>query len=273
MSALPHADPGGGVFETMLVIAGRPVELDAHLDRLETSVAALYGAAIPPETRAAALGRAAAIEHGKLRVALVPARDGDPPEGRAGTLGLGIEAAEVEAGAIFPGWKRAAALRGSVVGGGLGEHKWADRRLLGALEEAAAPGELPLLLDADGSVLEASRASVFAVLGERIVTPPTDGRILPSIARRQAIEAARAAGIELREERLRLDELRGAEAFLTGSVRGVEPVRAIDGAELAPPGELSERVAADLRRRWLTAPAAEPVAAAAAGRRAGPHGR
>src|SRR5882724_3806676 len=32
VSAAPHADPGKGVFETMLVIDGQPVELDAHLE-------------------------------------------------------------------------------------------------------------------------------------------------------------------------------------------------------------------------------------------------
>jgi branched-subunit amino acid aminotransferase/4-amino-4-deoxychorismate lyase len=121
-------------------------------------------------------------------------------------------------------------------------------------------------------VLEASRASAFAIVGERVVTPPTDGRILPSIARAQAIEAALAAGIEVHEERLALGDLRAAEVFLTGSVRGVEPVKAIDGTALAPPGEISARIAAGLRSRWRE-PAAEPVAAGASERLGDPPGR
>ena len=242
----------------MLVLAGQPVELDAHIGRLSTSVEALYGSALPQDAEAAVLARACAIEYGKLRIAVRPA---------PGAVAFTIEAEEVDSGAVFPAPERGAALRGFVVAGGLGEHKWADRRLLDRAA-AASPGELPLLLDADGTVLEASRASVFVVRDGRLATPPADGRILPSIARQQAIEVASAAGIETSEERLGLADLHEHEVFLTGSVRGVEPALRLDGADLPPSGELSVRIAAGLRRRWRV-PAAEPVAAVAAAPPAG----
>lgn len=264
MSALPHADPGWGVFETMLVLAGRAVELDAHLERLGASVAALYGKPLPPETRASVIDGARRLELAKLRITVTPAEN---------RLELSVSTGEIDATSVFPAAAGGAALRSSVVPGGLGEHKWVDRRLLERATAAALPGELPLLLDDDGTVLEASRASVFAVVDACLVTPPTDGRILPSIARQQAIEVAIEAGIETREARLTLVDLRAAPVFLTGSVRGVEPVRAIDGTELPPPGEVSERVADALRGRWAMAPGEEPVAAAAGGRRGGRPGR
>lgn len=262
MSALLHADPGRGVFETMLVIAGRAVELDAHLGRLVTSVNALYGRDLPDQARALVVDRAGGIERGKLRLAATPAR---------GALRLGVSADEIDPGCVFPAAARGASLRSRTVAGGLGEHKWVDRDLLDRIT-SASPGELPLLLDTDGAVLEASRASVFVVREGRLVTPPTDGRILPSIARQQAIQVAAEEGLETSEERLTLDALRGAEIFLTGSVRGVEPVRFLDGAALPPPGEVSARLAAGLRRRW-GAPAGEPAAAVAAGSPGGPPGR
>jgi para-aminobenzoate synthetase/4-amino-4-deoxychorismate lyase len=264
MSAPPHADPGRGVFETMLVIAGRPVELDAHLERLRTSIEALYGSALPAEARIAVADSAREVEHGKLRLTVVPA---------GGGLTLDVTASEIDAGSVFPAADRGVALRSTIVAGGLGEHKWADRRLLDRAAAAAPGDELPLLLDADGAVLEASRASVFAIRAGQLVTPPDDGRILPSIARRQAIEVAAGAGIATSEERLTMADLASSEVFLTGSVRGVEPVRTLDGAELPAPAAVSERVAAGLRDRWLTVPAGEPVAAVAAGRRAGRPGR
>ncbi len=267
MSALPHADPGWGVFETMLVVAGRAIELDAHLARLSASVATLYGRALPAEARALASERAIGLEHGKLRLTFAPARN------TAAVPTLRADSEEIEPAAVFPGAERSVGLRAVAVAGGLGEHKWADRRLLDRAAAASPDGELPLLLDADGSVLEASRGSLFAVLGERLVTPPTDGRILPSIARAQALEAAATAGIETREGRLALADLHSAEVFLTGSVRGVEPVGEIDGAALPPPGAISARVAAGLRSRWLREPVAEPVAAGAGERRGGPPGR
>ncbi len=68
----------------------------------------------------------------------------------------------------------------------------------------------------------------------------------------RAIEVAREQGADVREGELTLDDLRRAdEVFLTGSVRGVEPVRSLDGVELEPRGDAATRLAAELRRRWL----------------------
>jgi para-aminobenzoate synthetase/4-amino-4-deoxychorismate lyase len=264
MSATPHADPGWGVFETILVLGGRPVELDSHLERLADSLRALYDAELPESARGAVLARGRKVSHGKLRLTVAP---GD------GRLLTQIATTEVEAGKVFPSAECGVALRSFVVEGGLGDHKWADRRLLDSATAAAPAGELPLVVDADGTVLEAARASVFVAGEGWLATPPTDGRILPGIARQLAIEVARAEGIETREKRLTLEELRGGEAFLAGSVRGVEPVRSLDGIDLPYRGELSARVAAGLRRRWLRVPQGEPVAVVAGERPAGPPAR
>lgn len=245
----------------MLVLEGRPVELDAHLERLASSLSALFDAEPPGDIRKLVLDRAQGIEHGRLRLTVVPEND---------RLRADVTATEVEPVQVFPSPDRRIALRSVVVAGGLGAHKWADRRLLEHAAAAARNGEIPLLVDADGTALEASRGSVFAAGEGWLATPPTDGRILPSIARRQAIEVARAEGIEAREERLTVGDLRRGEVFLAGSVRGVEPVRSLDGVELGPPGEISARIAAGLRRRWLRVPQGEPVAVVAGGRRAGP---
>jgi para-aminobenzoate synthetase/4-amino-4-deoxychorismate lyase len=61
-------------------------------------------------------------------------------------------------------------------------HKWADRR---AVDEATQRlGATPLILDEDGSVLEAAWANVWIREGDRLVTPPADGRLLPGVTRR-----------------------------------------------------------------------------------------
>ena len=246
MTALPPPDPQLGVFETMLVHGGRPIELDAHFERLTASLEALFGGGIPSGARELVLEQARGIDLGRLRLTVAPNDGGD--------LRAKVATAAVQPALVFPAPELAIALRSHVVDGGLGAHKWADRRLLEAAEAAAAAGSVPLVTDRSSDVLEASRANVFLVRDGALITPPADGRILPGIARRHAIEVAGEAGIEVREEAVALDRLAQAdEVFLTGSVRGVEPAASLDGADLASGGEISERIAAGLRRRWLDA--------------------
>jgi para-aminobenzoate synthetase/4-amino-4-deoxychorismate lyase len=101
-------------------------------------------------------------------------------------------------------------------------------------------------------VLEGSRGSLFLVSAGALVTPPADGRLLPGITRAQAIEAAGALGIDLREQPVGVEALAAAdEVFLTGAVRGVEPVRACAGVGTWDSGRVTAQVAAELRRLWL----------------------
>jgi branched-subunit amino acid aminotransferase/4-amino-4-deoxychorismate lyase len=149
---------------------------------------------------------------------------------------------------------QAVSLRSLRLAGGLGAHKWVDRSLLDRAQDELAANELPLIVDGDGSVLEASRANVFAVRDGVLLTPPLDGRILPGVTRMRAIELAAELGIEAREAGLSLDDLVVAdEVFLTGSVRGVEPVVAIDGTALSGGGNLTAELSTELRRTWVRA--------------------
>lgn len=227
-----------GLFETLLVGAGEPVELDAHLDRLAASTSNLYDAGLPLGLGQRLREQARGLPLGRLRVILAPGRDG---------LAATIATAAVDPSCVFPNWEHGAELSSLRHDGGLGSHKWADRTPLAA----APPDTVPLILDRGREVLEAGRASVFIAVRGKLATPPLDGRILPGIARAGAIAAAAAAGVKVEERPLDRDELLSAEeVFLTGSVRGVEPARSLDGVPLPPQGELSRRVGAGLRRRW-----------------------
>ena len=232
-------DPSQGVFETTLVVDGRAVEVDAHLARLEASVRELYGMPLPENARSLIEAGAAGLALGRLRLTVVP---GQEPT---------VRTAEVEAALVFP--KEGIEVAPVTVPGGIGGHKWADRRLLDRATEEVAPA-VPLVVDEDGSVLEGSRSNVFAVIGGAVVAPPTDGRILPGVARARAIELARAAGIEVVERGLSVDELATAEeVFMTGGVRGVEPVGRCAGVGEWDSGEITARVAAELQHAWLAA--------------------
>lgn len=237
-------DPAQGVFATLLVADGVPLELDAHLARLRTSVEELYGAALPAATRTVAVQRARGLALGRLRLSLVPQRATEPR--------LEATAVPVEREIVLPGWERALDLLPLAVEGWRGAHKWGDRRLLEALDEQASPA-VAVLVDRERGVLETTRANVFAVGADGILrTPPADGAILPGIARARVIALARRAGFEVREQPLQPEELRTArEAFATGSVRGVEAIRSFDGAPIGGPGRVTVAMTDALRRRWL----------------------
>jgi para-aminobenzoate synthetase / 4-amino-4-deoxychorismate lyase len=251
-------DRASGVFETLLVVDGAPVELDAHLARLRASVRVLFGAEPPLQIRRRALEASAALPLGRLRLTVAPATGV-----AACAPAADVVAQRVDPEQLFPPWERGVELDPLTIAGGLGEHKWVDRRRLATAVAATGSDRLSLVLDEGEEVLEVSRANVFAVEDGVLLTPVADGRILPGVGRAHAIDAARTLGLELREESFDLRRLLAAgEAFVTGSVRGVEPVRAVGDAALAAPGEEARAVAAELRRRWLGVGASGSPAAA-----------
>ncbi|MFI7494875.1 chorismate-binding protein [Kocuria sp. M4R2S49] len=229
LPALPVLPPvrGEGVFTTLLVREGAPVDLDAHLERLGGSCRTCYGSALPPGVHGEVMDRASGLPgpH-RLRITAVPA-----PEG---ALTVTVTATPLPPEPVPP-W-RLVPVR---LPGGLGEHKWADRRVLA---HEPVPGLWsrscdPLLVDADGTLLETGRANVFVVVDGAVLTPPADGRILPGVVRARVLAALRAAGADVRERPVRWEELaRATEVFVTNSVAGVHPVGAVDGVGRWEPG-------------------------------------
>jgi para-aminobenzoate synthetase / 4-amino-4-deoxychorismate lyase len=244
VTAPPPPDPGQGMFETLLVYAGRPIELGAHFARLAASVREVFGVELPAAVAEDARRAARGIDLGRLRVDVGPG-------GAPGEIDHGVATTTIDPEIFFPPRERGAALRSLSAGGWSGAHKWSDRAWLEAAE-AELGEEVPLLVDADGNVLEAGRANLFVVGEGTLATPPLDGRILPGTARAATLEVAAELGIEAVERPVALDELPDAdEVFLTSSLRGVRPVRALDGIELRGDGDLVEQLAAGLRERWL----------------------
>jgi para-aminobenzoate synthetase/4-amino-4-deoxychorismate lyase len=244
-------DPARGVLETILVRDGVPLDADAHLDRLERSVEELYGRRLPVDLAERVASEALSWPLARLRVIAVPAADGVALEVAAGP------AAASPSGEPLP-------LRPFVVPGGLGAHKWNDRRLL---ERLAGDGRaVPLIVDLDGSVLEAGHANLFVVVGERLLTPALDGRLLPGTVRAGLIASLRRLGVEVGEQPLALDRVEAADAILlSSSIRGVRPARFEGRPPPAGPGR--ELRAALAEAGYPLAPAAAPLAIARTGGR------
>ncbi len=107
-----------GVFTSLRVTAGCVTDLDEHLARLEASTVELYGKRLPAQLWTDLTACLSQRPSGRLRLTARPV---------GGPLQVTIEVAAQESAA------QTARLRPVVVPGGLGQHKWKDRRLLAAL--------------------------------------------------------------------------------------------------------------------------------------------
>ena len=136
----------------MLALGGAVVELEPHLARLATSVRELYGMPVPEGARALVNEAAGSMSNGRVRITVAP---GDHE------LKTEVTSAPVDPAGVLPPWEAAQVLSPIASRWAAGRHKWADRSVLARLEADAAP-MLPLLVDSEGLVLEASRATDFA---------------------------------------------------------------------------------------------------------------
>ena len=111
------------MFTSLRVTDGRAPDLDAHLARLDDSARQLYGKHLPPGLRADLAALPARRPSGRLRITARPV--GGPLQAAAEVVPAGPALQ-----AVAP---QAVALRLATIPGGLGAHKWADRRLLATL--------------------------------------------------------------------------------------------------------------------------------------------
>lgn len=216
-------DPSQGVFETLLVRDGRIQALRRHLDRIATSVDQLYGLALPDRVEATVRERAAGLSGShRLRLDVIP--DGDRLQ------------CAVETTSLDPNRPRRYALTPVTVAGGHGPHKWRDRSAL------HADRGVPLLVDADGSILEAAWANVYVLDGRQLSTPPTDGRLLAGVTRARLLELAPSQGLEATERPISLQEARAAAAVVLTSSLALAVSAAVDSEPAAAGDDVVEMI-------------------------------
>lgn len=237
---------GDGVFETLLVRAGRARLIDAHLDRLVDGAAAL---ALPEPDRAGlrrsvevAAGEWAAREgraEGLLRISYSRGRESRPAAGPTCYLTVG------------PVAERVAAARRDGVAVLTLERGWGARAqespwLLAGTKALAYAGNMAALRYAadrgaddavftgpDGRVWEGPRSTVVIEVGGELRTPPRSGPILPGTTQAALFEFARTRGIVAREAEMTVDDLHGAGGvWLLSSITLAARVHTLDGRTL-----------------------------------------
>jgi branched-subunit amino acid aminotransferase/4-amino-4-deoxychorismate lyase len=250
---------GEGVFETIRLYQGKPLFLRDHLERLAEG-ARLLGLASPAESdllrqirQLVRANRARRDKICRLSLSRAPSTRRTPgaaparptrvltlralPEDLERMRTRGISARTVP-------FQRAAgpsaALKSLSYLPSLLALRAAD--LAGAAEA--------LFVTPSGHVLEGATTNVFAVLGERITTPPADGRLVPGILRRRLLALARGASLPFEEAPLPLASLEAArEIFVTNAAREILPVVRVDGRTVGTgrPGPATRAVQAAWR--------------------------
>ncbi len=98
----------------------------------------------------------------------------------------------------------------------------------------------------DGSLTEATRSSIFAVVDGVLVTPPDDGRILAGVTREALLEVALPLGIPIREGPIRPDAP-FEELYASSTLKELAPVVRLDGRQLPQGGTIGQALVGAFR--------------------------
>ena len=243
-----------GVYEGIGVLGGRPIDSEAHLERLERSLGEVR---IPnPYSRAewTRLGEDLIRRNGVLEGFLylqvtrgVAERDFLFPKDAVPTVVMFTQARAIVQSPL--------AETGITVAS-VPDLRWKRRDIKSlsllaqvlAKQAAAEAGAHEAWLVEDGYVTEGGSSSAFIITqAGAIVVRQLSQAILPGITRRALLRLASAAGLALEERTFALDEAyRAAEAFNTSASGFVLPVVSIDGRPVGngKPGAVTRRLRA-----------------------------
>jgi branched-chain amino acid aminotransferase len=240
---------GDGVFETLRVYGGTPFAWTRHLARLHASAGGL-GLVAPDgdELRAAAdaVLDANGLTEARLRITVTggPAPPGSrraPVAPTAIVIAFELEPPAPSGSVMIVPWTRN---EGGALAG-LKTISYAENvRALAYVEEHGATEAI--FPNTKGHLCEATGSNVFLVLDGACCTPPLSAGCLNGVTRQLLLQLGPEIGIAIEERDVPVGALRDAdEAFVTSTVREVQPVTAVDGHDLpAVPGPITSRLAA-----------------------------
>ena len=243
---------GDGAYEVLPVYGSRAYRFDAHMARLDRSLAEMRMA--PPLDRAGWLAAFGKLVHGngggdlllyvQVTRGVEPERNHVPQAGGRPTLFASVQKLPVvPETAIEDGvaavtaddirWSRCDIKSTSLLGNVL--LRWL----------AADAGAAETLLRRDGFMTEASASSAHLVKGGRIITPPQTNAILPGTTRSVIFELAARESIPSERRQVLEAELRDADEILIASAGGgIRAVTTLDGRPVGAgkPGPVYRRI-------------------------------
>ncbi|WP_156754515.1 aminodeoxychorismate lyase [Actinokineospora pegani] len=234
---------GDGVFETVLVVDGRPRELGPHLRRLARSARMLD----LPAPDLAAWERTCGLvvdewpAAGEMALKLVYTRGPEFGDGSTTAYVLGLPITESQLAARVSGVSAVTLARGfdpAIAAAApwllLGAKTLSYAVNMAASRHANALGADDVIFTAaDGTVLEGPMSTAVVVQGRVLRTTPPSSGVLEGTTQGALFRAAERAGWTTRVEAIPVADLWTADAvFLASSVRKITQVRVLDGVEL-----------------------------------------
>lgn len=243
---------GDGVFETLIAYTDRPFATSLHWERLRRS-ASVFGLEVPGDEELNAACEQVIAANGfspaRLRITIT-----------GGRAPLGSEKGDSEqtiivAASDLPGHGPQANVftvaytrneRGAMVG--VKTISYGDNVI--ALAEAKSKGGTEAIFgNTQGYLCEGTGSNIFIVRDGRLITPTLASGCLAGCTRAILLSICKTEGITVSEEDTPLDELVNVdEAFLTSTLREVQPIATVDGTALKTVnGEITQRFAAAFR--------------------------
>lgn len=258
---------GDGVYEGIGVLEGRLIDNEAHLERLERSLAEVR--ITNPYTRTEwtslqeEIVRRNNMTEGFIYFQVtrgVAERDFFFPENAKPTVAMFTQSKSIA---------NAPTAQTGIAVITVPDQRWARRDIKSinllaqvlAKQAAKEAGAQEAWMVEDGFVTEGGSSSAFIVTKSgNIVVRPLSHAILPGITRKSLLRLSKEEGVALEERRFTVEEAYdAAEAFLTSASNFVLPVVAIDGRPVGDgkPGPITKR----LRELYLSMASAPALAA------------
>lgn len=233
---------GDGLFETLRVLSGRPVQWKAHWDRFQQGlhVLKLHCPYSEAELIQAALElvRWNHIQEGVLRLTISRGcgRRGYSPMGATEpTVVLSTSVLQKSDLQLMPQWRLATTSVCLPRAHAASSVKTANKlaQVLARAEADAVGADEGILCSPEGWVVEATSGNLFWFRAQTLCSPPLSLGALPGIARETILKIAHEWGWATREEQVRPEEWIGCDGvFMTMSTFGVVEVVAVDGQDL-----------------------------------------
>jgi branched-chain amino acid aminotransferase len=246
---------GDGVFETIKVSGGVPFALTRHLNRLARSATGL-GLPAPDldqirEGAEAVVANSPQVPLGRMRITVTGGIAPLGSERGASPVTAIVAMAEqkpptASVDVVVVPWPRNE--HGALTG--LKTTSYADNvRALAYAQEHG--GQEAIFSNTAGNLCEGTGTNVFLVKGGKLITPPLSAGCLAGVTRALVMEWSGAE-----EDDVPIGALQEAEeAFLTGTTRDVQPIRRVNGSELAAvPGPVSKKAAEVFAMRSAESP-------------------